>query len=62
MGQLRELGVTQQVGLLFVALFGLLGLVTVIAFARSLRELSPEQAALGDEHVAVDLRTRQSAP
>jgi len=55
MGQLRALTVSQQVGLLFVVLFGLLALVTLIAFGRSLRDLSPEQAALR-ERFAVELR------
>jgi phosphatidate cytidylyltransferase len=43
MGELRALTVSQQVGLLFVVLFGLLGIVTIVAFGRSLRELPPEQ-------------------
>ncbi len=38
MGNLRALGVSQQVGLLFVVLFGLLALVTLVAFSRSLRD------------------------
>lgn len=38
MGGLRALGVTQQVGLLFVAIFGLLTLLTLLALSRSLRE------------------------
>ena len=47
MGQLRELSVSQQIGLLFVVLFGLLSLVTVIAFTRTLRgDRSNEQIAL----------------
>jgi phosphatidate cytidylyltransferase len=41
MGELRSLSVTQQVGLLFVALFGALALVTLVTFARSLREEAP---------------------
>jgi phosphatidate cytidylyltransferase len=45
MGELRSLSVSQQVGLLFVVLFGLLGLVTIVAFGRSLGDLTPEQAA-----------------
>ena len=45
MGALRELTVTQQVGLLFVLLFGVLAIVTAIAFGRSLRERSDEQLA-----------------
>ncbi len=55
MGSLRSLGVSQQVGLLFVVLFGLLGLVTLIAFAKSLRDLTPEQAAVR-ERFARELR------
>jgi phosphatidate cytidylyltransferase len=43
MGALRELSVTQQVGLLFVVLFGLLTLVTAFAWSRALREATPEQ-------------------
>ena len=45
MGALRELTVTQQVGLLFVLLFGVLAIVTAIAFGRTLRERSDEQLA-----------------
>jgi phosphatidate cytidylyltransferase len=55
MGALRALSVSQQVGLLFVALFGLLALVTLIAFSRSFRELSSEQEALR-ERFARELR------
>jgi phosphatidate cytidylyltransferase len=55
MGTLRALSVSQQVGLLFVVLFGLLGLVTLIAFSRSFRDVSPEQAALR-ERFARELR------
>ena len=43
MGALRALSVSQQVGLLFVALFGVLLLATVIAFSRTLREQTPAQ-------------------
>ena len=45
MGALRDLTVSQQVGLLFVLLFGGLAIVTAIAFGRSLRERSDEQLA-----------------
>jgi phosphatidate cytidylyltransferase len=55
MGSLRALSVSQQVGLLFVVLFGLLALVTIIAFGRSLRDLSPAQTALRERFV-VELR------
>jgi phosphatidate cytidylyltransferase len=43
MGALRNLTISQQVGLLFVALFGVLVVVTLIAFWRSLRELAPDR-------------------
>ena len=43
MGTLRSLDVTQQVGLLFVVLFGLLTLATLISFSRTLREQTDEQ-------------------
>lgn len=55
MGELRTLTVSQQVGLLFVVLFGLLGLVTIVAFGRSLRDLAPAQTALR-ERFAGELR------
>ena len=38
MGALRNLSVSEQVGLLFVALFGVLAIVSVIAMVRTLRE------------------------
>jgi phosphatidate cytidylyltransferase len=40
MGALRDLAVPQQVALLFVALFGVLALVTLVSFVRSLRDTS----------------------
>ena len=40
MGALRSLGVSQQIGLLFVALFGVLLLVSLVAFSRTLRPLA----------------------
>ncbi len=46
MGALRELTITQQVGLLFVAFFGVLALVTGLAVYRSLRDLTAAQQAL----------------
>ena len=55
MGQLRALTVSQQVGLLFVVLFGLLALVTIVAFGRTLRDLPSEQAGLR-ERFARELR------
>jgi phosphatidate cytidylyltransferase len=45
MGALRDLTVEQQVGLLFVLLFGLLTAATAIAFGRSLRDGSEERLA-----------------
>ena len=48
MGSLRTLGVTEQVGLLFVVLFGLLTLVTLVAFSRSLRESDAFEQATRD--------------
>ena len=45
MGTLRNLTVSQQVGLLFVLLFGVLAVVTAIAFGRTLRERSESQLA-----------------
>ena len=45
MGALRDLSVSQQIGLLFVALFGLLAVVTVVAFSRTLRDRSDEDLA-----------------
>ncbi len=38
MGYLRDLTISQQIGLLFVALFGILLVVTVTAFTRTLRD------------------------
>ena len=55
MGALRNLSVTQQIGLLFVALFGLLMVVTIVAVSRSVRERTPPQEALF-ERFARDLR------
>jgi phosphatidate cytidylyltransferase len=46
MNALRALSVSQQVGLLFVVVFGLLGVVTIVAFGKSLREATPEQTAI----------------
>ena len=43
MDALRQLSISQQVGLLFVGLFGALLLITFIAFSRTLRERSTEQ-------------------
>jgi len=42
MGGLRDLNITQQVGLLFLALFGVLALVTIVEVSRTIRDLSPD--------------------
>jgi len=55
MTSLRSLSTTQQVGLLFVTLFGVLLLVTLVAFARSFRESTDAQLAL-QERLARELR------
>jgi phosphatidate cytidylyltransferase len=55
MGALRQLSVSQQVGLLFVTLFGLLALVTAIAISRSLRDQTPQQQEV-QERFTRDLR------
>lgn len=55
MGWLRELGVSQQIGLLFVGLFGLLMLVTLWTVQRSLRERTAAEQELWDRYVR-DLR------
>jgi phosphatidate cytidylyltransferase len=55
MGTLRALTVSQQVGLLFVVVFGLLTLVTLVAFWRSFRETPAEQVVL-HERFARELR------
>jgi phosphatidate cytidylyltransferase len=43
MQTLRQLDATQQIALLFLLLFGLLALATLLAFARSLQGLPPER-------------------
>ena len=43
MGFLRHLTISQQIGLLFVVLFGMLLVVTVIAFSRTLRDRSERE-------------------
>jgi phosphatidate cytidylyltransferase len=55
MGSLRNLTVSQQIGLLFVALFGMLLVVTVIAFTRTLRDRSDAELA-AHERFKRDLR------
>ena len=55
MGALRGLSVSQQIGLLFVALFGILTIVTIIAFSRTLRERNEQQLS-DHEQFKRDLR------
>jgi phosphatidate cytidylyltransferase len=55
MGELRELSVSQQVGLLFVVLFGVLAMVSIVAYTRSLRERSSEDQDRFDQFLR-DLR------
>ena len=55
MTSLRALSTSQQVGLLFVTLFGILLLATLAAFARSIRESTEAQSAL-QERFARELR------
>ena len=55
MGALRNLTVSQQIGLLFVALFGVLTIVTIVAFSRTLRERSDRQL-VDHEQFKRDLR------
>jgi phosphatidate cytidylyltransferase len=55
MGSLRALSVGEQIGLLFVVLFGLLTVVTVIAFTRTLRDRSDAEVA-AHEQFKRDLR------
>jgi phosphatidate cytidylyltransferase len=55
MGALRQLSISQQVGLLFLGLFGLLAMVTIVQVSRTLRELTPEQQDLHERFMR-DLR------
>ncbi len=48
MGALRQLTPSQQIGLLFFAIFGLLILATALLTVRSLRGVSPERMAMHD--------------
>jgi phosphatidate cytidylyltransferase len=50
MGALRELTIGQQVGLLFLGLFGVLTIASVIEFGRTLRDLTPAQQQLHDAY------------
>ena len=45
---LRSLTISEQIGLLFVIVFGLLAIATAAAVARSLRDMSPEKQASHD--------------
>jgi len=55
MGALRGFTIEQQIGLLFLGLFGVLGLVTLIEFGRTLRDLPAERQEL-HEQVKRELR------
>ena len=55
MGSLRALSVSEQIGLLFVLLFGLLALVTMVAFGRTLRDRGDAELA-AHEQFKRDLR------
>lgn len=55
MGHLRALTVSQQIALLFVALFGLLTVVTIVTVTRSVRERTPD-AEVRFEQFVRDLR------
>ena len=55
MGSVRHLTISEQIGLLFVVLFGLLLVVTVIAFTRTLRDRSEAELA-AHEQFKRDLR------
>ncbi|MDQ6627416.1 MAG: phosphatidate cytidylyltransferase [Pseudomonadota bacterium] len=52
---LRDLSVSQQVALLFLTLFGVLALVTLVAFVQSFREASPARRTR-DERFVRELR------
>ena len=56
MGALRRLTVEQQVGLLFVTLFGLLALVTIVAVLRALRDDTDAETAAARRAFLHDLR------
>jgi phosphatidate cytidylyltransferase len=55
MSALRDLSVSEQIGLLFLILFGVLLLVSVLSFAASLRERTAEQREAFERHLR-DLR------
>jgi phosphatidate cytidylyltransferase len=56
MGALRKLTITQQVGLLFVALFGVLVLATLAAFSRTLRDELDDAGRRRHEQFRRDLK------
>ncbi|RQP23270.1 phosphatidate cytidylyltransferase [Albitalea terrae] len=49
MGALRDLSISQQIGLLFLALFGVLALVTVVEVTRTIKDLTPERQELHEQ-------------
>jgi len=56
---LRNLSATQQVGALFVVVFGLLSLVTIYAFMQTLREARSDDAAEQAQHAARQFEWRR---
>jgi phosphatidate cytidylyltransferase len=56
MGALRNLTITQQVGLLFVALFGVLVIATLAAFSRTLRDDLDEDGRRRHDRFRRDLK------
>ncbi|RYF26280.1 MAG: phosphatidate cytidylyltransferase [Comamonadaceae bacterium] len=56
---LRNLSTTQQIGALFLVLFGLLSLVTAYAFVQTLREARSDDAAEQADHAARQLEWRR---
>jgi phosphatidate cytidylyltransferase len=55
MGALRDLSISQQIGLLFLALFGILAFVTAVEVTRTIKDLPPERQEL-HERFKRDLR------
>jgi phosphatidate cytidylyltransferase len=55
MGALRDLSISQQIGLLFLALFGVLAFVTMVEVTRTIKDLPPERQEL-HERFKRDLR------
>ena len=62
MGALRQLTISQQVGLLFLGLFGLLAIVTMVEVSRTLRDLTPEQQDLHERYKREAMVSAKPAP